>query len=71
MLGPLNLISVFSVNRHAPENSTGFIFIFCYCLWSMLQHGPLVRQIDVVIFADIPVDVGGDLIVSMYVHGRC
>ena len=37
----------------------------------MLQHGPLVRQIDVVIFADIPVDIGGDLIVSMYVHGRC
>ena len=33
----------------------------------MFQYGPLVRHFDVVIFADIPVDVGGDLIVSVYV----
>ena len=37
----------------------------------MFQYGPLVRQIVLVIFADIPVDVGADLIVSMYKHGRC
>ena len=41
MLGILNLISVFSVNRHTPEDSTGFIFIFCYCLWSMLHYVPI------------------------------
>ena len=27
----------------------------------MFQYGPLVRQIVLVIFADIPVDVGADL----------
>ena len=41
MLGQLNLISIFSVNRHAPEDNTGFIFIFCYCLWSMLHYVPI------------------------------
>ena len=38
---------------------------------TMFQYGPLVPHFDVVVFADIPVDVGGDLIVSLYAHRLC
>ena len=46
-----------------------FIFIFCYCLRCMLI--PLVHLFDVVVFTDMPVDVKGSFIMSMYVLGLC
>ena len=46
-----------------------FIFMFCYCLWCMLI--PLVHLFDVVLFTDMPVDVKGSFIMSMYVLGLC
>ena len=43
-----------------------FIFIFCYCLRCMLI--PLVHLFDVVVFTDMPVDVKGSFIMSMYYY---
>ena len=53
------------------QDSFSFSVIVSGLCSTMFQYGPLVRQIVGGIFADIPVDVGGDLIVSLYVHGLC
>ena len=53
------------------QDSFPFSVIVSGLCSTMFQYGPLVRHFDVVVFADIPVDVGGDLIVSLYVHRLC
>ena len=45
----------FGINRHVPDDSTCFTFIF--------------RHFDAVLFADIPEDVRGCLVVSIDVLG--
>ena len=49
----------FGINRHVPEDSTCFTFIFCF----------FSRHFDAVLFADILEDVRGGLVKSIYVLG--
>ena len=53
------------------QDSFPFSVIVSGLCSTMFQYGPLVPHFDVVVFTDIPVDVGGDLIVSLYVHRLC
>ena len=68
MSGPVAFDFFISMDRHVPEDGACLIFAFCYRFWCMFT--PLVRQFDVVLFADIrPVDVRGSFIVSLHVLG--